>query len=398
MKSSLQQVITMKPTLLVTLSAIALLAAPAYSAEKIKIGYITTLSGPGGVMGKHHKDGAELALEQLGGKIGGKDAELIFGDDQQKPDVGRQVAEGMIKRDQVNFVSGVIFSNVMLAVYQPIIASKTIFVGASGGPHEIAGEQCSPYFFSTSWQNDQAPEAMGKHMTDAGVSEVYLMAPNFAAGKDMLAGFKRFYKGKIVAEVYTNFTQLDFQSELSQIRAANPKAVFVFYPGGMGIQFVKQYAQAGLQGKIPLYSVYTQNETTLPAIGPASADNYEAGFWSPAIKQPSTEAFVEAFKKKFGYLPSDYAAASYDAIKLIDSGVKAAGGDVSKTDTIMAAMRKADIVSVRGSFKFNNNQFPIENFYLFKIEKDASGNFYRKVEKTIFSNHGDSYADKCSMK
>ena len=288
----------MRSTLLATLSALALLTAPAYSAEKIKIGYITTLSGPGGVMGKHHKDGAELALEQLGGKIGGKDAELIFGDDQQKPDVGRQVAEGMIKRDQVNFVSGVIFSNVMLAVYQPIVASKTIFVGASGGPHEIAGEQCSPYFFSTSWQNDQAPEAMGKHMTDAGVSDVYLMAPNFAAGKDMLAGFKRFYKGKIVAEVYTNFTQLDFQSELSQIRAANPKAVFVFYPGGMGIQFVKQYAQAGLQGKIPLYSVYTQNETTLPAIGPASADNYEAGFWSPAIKQPSTQGICRGLQEE----------------------------------------------------------------------------------------------------
>jgi branched-chain amino acid transport system substrate-binding protein len=388
----------MKTTLVATLLALALLGGPANSADKIKIGYITTLSGPGGVMGKHHKDGAELALEQLGGKIGGKDAELIFGDDQQKPDVGRQVAEGMIKRDQVNFISGVIFSNVMLAVYQPIIASKTIFVGASGGPHEIAGEQCSPYFFSTSWQNDQAPEAMGKHMTDAGVSDVYLMAPNFAAGKDMLAGFKRFYKGKIVAEVYTNFTQLDFQSELSQIRAANPKAVFVFYPGGMGIQFVKQYAQAGLQGKIPLYSVYTQNETTLPAIGPASADNFEAGFWSPAIKQPSTEAFVEAYKKKFGYLPSDYAAASYDAIMLINSGVKAAGGDPAKSDVIMAAMRKADISSVRGSFKFNNNQFPIENFYLFKIEKDGSGNFYRKVEKTIFSGHGDSYAEKCSMK
>ena len=388
----------MKTAWLAALSGVfALSLFPANAADKIKIGYITTLSGPGGVMGKHHKDGADLALEKLGGKIGGKDAEIIYGDDQQKPDVGRQVAEGMLKRDQVNFISGVIFSNVMLAVYRPIVSNKTILVGASGGPHEIAGEMCSPYFFSTSWQNDQAPEAMGKYLTDKGVTDVYLMAPNFAAGKDMLSGFKRYFKNNIVAEVYTNFTQLDFQSELSQIRAANPKGVFVFYPGGMGIQFVKQYAQAGLQGKIPLYSVYTQNETTLPAIGAAALGNYESGFWSPAIKHPNTEAFVSAFKSKYGYLPSDYAAASYDGIMLIDSGVKAVKGDVANTEGMIAAMKKADIKSVRGDFKFNKNQFPMENFYVFKVSKDGD-NYYRSIETTVFTAHGDSYADKCNMK
>ncbi len=387
----------MKTAWLATLCAlVAFVAAPASAADKIKIGYITTLSGPGGVMGKHHKDGADLALEQLAGKIGGKDAEIIYGDDQQKPDVGRQVAEGMLKRDQVNFFSGVIFSNVMLAVYRPIISSKTIFVGASGGPHEIAGEMCSPYFFSASWQNDQAPEAMGKFLSDKDVTDVYLMAPNFAAGKDMLAGFKRFFKGNVVAEVYTNFTQLDFQSELSQIRAANPKAVFVFYPGGMGIQFVKQYAQAGLQGKIPLYSVYTQNETTLPAIGAAALGNYEAGFWSPAIKHPNTEAFVASFKKKYGYLPSDYAAASYDAIMLIDSAVRGVNGDVANTQGMIAEMKKANIKSVRGDFKFNKNHFPLESFYVFKVSRDGD-NYYRSIESTVFTAHGDSYAEKCNM-
>jgi len=305
------------------------------------------------------------------------------------------LADSMIKRDKVNFISGVIFSNVLLAVYKPIIDSGTILVGASAGPHEIAGEMCSPDFFAMSWQNDQAPEAMGKYMSDQKIDDVFIMAPNFAAGKDMLSGFKRYFKGKIVAELYTNLNQPDYQAELSQIRAANPKAVFVFYPGGMGIQFVKQYAQSGLQGKIPLYSAYTQNETTLPALGAAAEGNYETGYWGPDIKNPANEEFVAAFRKKYGYLPSDYAAAAYDSVNLIDSGVKGANGNLSDVKAIAASMAKGNIKAVRGDFKFNNNNFPIENFYLFKVVKDESGQFVRRNEGVVFPAHADAYASQC---
>lgn len=385
------------------IALVAILAAslttPAVAQEKVKVGVLTTLSGPGGVMGRHHRDGAELALEELKGKLGGVDAELVFGDDQQKPDVGRQVVEGMLKRDKVKFVTGVVFSNVLLAIYRPVLNENAILVSASGGPSEVAGDMCAPGFFSTSWQNDQAPEAMGQYMTDQKIEDVVILAPNYAAGKDMLAGFKRRYKGNIKAEIYTNFTQADYQSELSQIRAANPKAVFVFYPGGLGIQFVKQYSQAGLQGKIPLYSVYTQNETTLPALGSASEGNFEAGFWSPDLKNPANEAFVAAFKKKYNYTPSEYAASSYDAIKLIDSGLKATGGKASDTKAIIGAMKKADIQSVRGNFKLNTNHFPIQDYYLFQLAKEDTGNaYYRKMEKMVLPAHGDSYAEKCKMK
>jgi branched-chain amino acid transport system substrate-binding protein len=389
---------TMKAKVIAAVCALSLISSVAHSEETAKIGFITTLSGPGGVMGRHHRDGANLALEELGGRIGGLKGEISFADDQQKPDVGRQAAEQLIKQDKVNFVSGVIFSNVLLALYRPVIDSGTILVGASGGPHEIAGEMCSPEFFSMSWQNDQAPEAMGKYMGDQKIESVLLMAPNFAAGRDMLAGFKRYYKGKIVGEVYTNLTQPDYQAELSQIREAKPKAVFVFYPGGLGIQFVKQYAQAGLQKEFPLYSVYTQNETTLPAIGPAAAGNYETGFWSPDLKNPANTAFVEAFRKKYGYMPSDYAASAYDSVKLIDSGVKAVKGDLSDKKGMIAAMKQAKIQSVRGDFKFNNNHFPIQNYYLFKIEKAADGNYVRKEESVVLPDHGDAYASECPMK
>jgi branched-chain amino acid transport system substrate-binding protein len=376
-----------------------LFTSNAEAQEKVKIGLVTTLSGPGGVMGRHQKDAAELALQELGGKLGGADAELIVGDDQQKPDVGRQVVDGMLKRDKVNFVTGVVFSNVLLAIYKPVVDAKAILVSASGGPSEVAGEMCSPYFFSTSWQNDQAPEAMGRYMSDRKIDNVVIMAPNYAAGKDMLAGFKRTYKGTIAAEIYTNFTQADYQSELSQIRAKNPKAVFVFYPGGLGIQFVKQYTQSGLRENIPLFSVYTQNETTIPALGDAAEGNYEAGFWSPDLKNAANGSFVAAFRKKYGYMPSEYAAASYDAIKLMDSGVVGAGGKVSDTEAVIRAMSKADISSVRGKLTFNNNHFPIQDYYLFKLTKDEAANaYFRKSEGVIMASQADFYSSKCEMK
>jgi branched-chain amino acid transport system substrate-binding protein len=373
-------------------------AAPAMAADSVKVGFVTTLSGPAGIIGKHMKDASELALGMLDGKIGGLKAQIVYGDDQFKPDVGRQVAEEMLKRDKVDFMTGFIWSNVLLAVYQPIIESGIILVSANAGPHQIAGEKCAKNFFSASWQNDQTPEAMGKFMQDQKMDDVYLMAPDYPAGRDMMAGFKRFFKGKIAAETYTKFGQSDFQVEISQIREANPKAVFVFQPGGMGIQFVKQYAQAGMREKFPLYSAFTVDETTLPAIGDAAENNYEVGFWSPDLDNPRNKEFIDAFRKKYTYLPSFYGAQSFDAIFLIDSAVKAVKGDLANKDGMIAAMQKADFPSVRGTFRYNTNHFPIENFYLLKIVKDGEGNYVRKIQQTVFAGHGDAYAGDCKMK
>ncbi|HTV26678.1 MAG TPA: ABC transporter substrate-binding protein [Xanthobacteraceae bacterium] len=388
----------MRRILIVLVSAAALMATPSLAAEQVKIGFITTLSGPAGVIGKQMKDAANLALQDLGGKMGGLDAKIIFGDDQLKPDVGRQLAEEMVKRDNVNFITGIIWSNVLLAIRQPVLSSGTILISANAGPHEMAGSLCAPNFFSTSWQNDETPEAMGKYMSEHKISDVYAIAPNYAAGKDMITGFKRYFKGKIAAEVYTQLGQSDYQAEISNIRAAKPKAVFVFLPGGMGIQFVKQYAQSGLREQIPLYSVFTADETTLPAIGDAAAGNYEAGFWNYDLDNPANKKFVSEFRKAYGYIPSYYAAQSYDAINLIDSAVKAVKGNLKDTKGMIAAMDRADFPSVRGPFKYNSNHFPIENFYLFKIVKDGDGNYVRKTEAVIFHDHKDAYYNECHMK
>ena len=382
-----------------TLLAGALAVSPAVAQEKVKIGFITTLSGPQGVIGEDMKNSVELALDHLGRKIGGLDVEVIYGDDQVKPDVGKQLADEMLKKHRVHFVSGIIWSNVMLAVAPTVTGAGTFMIGTNAGPHELAGKGCHELFFTTSWQNDQTPEAMGKYMQDQGLNDVYLMAPNYAAGKDMLTGFKRFFKGRIVAEVYTKLGQTDYQAEISALRAKNPKQVFVFYPGGMGIQFLKQYAQAGLRGQIPLYSVYTVDELSLPAVKEAALGQFETRYWSPDLKNPANQKFVADYRKKYsGKTPSFYGAQSYDGILLIDSAVKAVKGKLDDKQGMIAAMRKADYPSTRGKYTYNVNHFPIENFYLLKAVEGPGGVPEMQIQRTVFENHKDSYAKDCGMK
>jgi len=380
-------------------SAALAFAPPALAQQqKLKIGFITTMSGPQGVIGQYMKDSVELALDHLGRKVGGREVEVIYGDDQTKPDVGVQVAEEMLKKHQVDFVAGIIWSNVMLAVAPVVTGSGKIMVGTNAGASPLAGNQCSELYFSTSWNNDQTPEAMGKFMQDSGVSDVYVLAPNYQAGKDMVAGFKRYYKGRIVEEVYTKLGQQDYQAEISQLRAKNPKAVFAFYPGGMGIQFLRQFDQAGLRGKLPLYTVYTVDEISIPAVKDAAVGVYETRFWSPDLKNPANQKYVADYRKKYGKLPVFYGAQSYDGIMLIDSAVKAVKGNVKDTKGMVAAMRKASFDSIRGPFQYNVNHHPIQNFYLLRADKQQGGEIEMRIQKTIFEKHKDSYFQDCKMK
>jgi branched-chain amino acid transport system substrate-binding protein len=386
--------------LFIGLLAAGLAASPALAQQKLKIGFITTLSGPQGVIGEYMRNSVELALDHLGRKVGGLETEVIYRDDQVKPDVGAQVADELLKKHQVNFVSGIIWSNVMLAVAPMVTQSGTFMIGTNAGPHDLAGKMCSELFFTTSWQNDQTPEAMGKHMQDLGITDVYVMAPNYAAGKDMVTGFKRYFKGRIVDEVYTKLGQADYQAEISQLRSKNPKAVFVFYPGGMGIQFLKQYSEAGLRGQFPLYSVYTVDEISIPAVKHAALGQYETRFWSPDLKAPANEKYVADYRKKYGKMPVFYGAQSYDGIMLIDSAVRAVKGDLANKKGMIAAMRKANFPSVRGKFVYNTNHFPIQNFYLLKAVAGATpgGDPVLEIQKPVFTNHKDAYYQECPMK
>jgi branched-chain amino acid transport system substrate-binding protein len=376
-------------------------AGPAAAQQKLKIGFISTFSGPQGAIGEDMKNSVELALDHLNRKVGGLDTEIFYGDDQVKPDVGKQVAEEMLKKNNVDFVAGVIWSNVMLAVAPTVTGAGKFMIGTNAGPNQLAGADCNELFFTTSWQNDQTPEAMGKYMQDKGIQDVYLMAPNYAAGKDMLTGFKRFYKGRIVDEVYTRLGQTDYQAELSQLRSKNPKAVFVFLPGGMGIQFLKQYSEAGLRGQFPLYSVYTVDELSIPAVKHAALGQLETRYWSQDLKNDANAKFVGDYRKKYGgKTPSYYGAQSYDGILLIDSAVRGVKGNLADKKGMIAVMRKADFKSTRGKFSYGQNHFPIENFYLLKTVAGATptADPVMEIQQTVFKDHKDAYGKDCKMK
>jgi len=376
------------------------LANPTNAADTIKIGFVSTFSGPTAVIGNDMRNSFELALDHLGRKMGGKPVEVIYEDDQQKPDVGKQKTEKLVQSDKVDFIAGFIWSNVLLASLKTAVDSQTFLISANAGPSQLAGDLCSPYVFSTSWQNDQTPQAMGLYMNQKGVKSVFLIGPNYAAGKDMLAGVKSTFKGEVLGEEYTVWpSQLDFSAELTKARNSKAESIFVFYPGAAGVQFLNQYAQAGIKDKMPLYTAFTIDELSLPlqkdnAIGVPGAQE-----WVNDLPNDQNKKFVEDYRKKYtGLRPTYYGAQAYDAAQLINSAVVAVKGDMTKKDAMKAEMEKADFKSLRGPFKYGNNHIPIQNFYLQDVVKDADGQLSLKTVSTIVKDSQDSFHDKCPMK
>lgn len=381
-------------------AATVVLASPAFAGDTIKIGFVSTFSGPTAVIGNDMRNSFELALDHMGRKMDGKPVEVIYEDDGQKPDVGKQKTEKLVQSDKVDFIVGYIWSNVLLASLKTAVDSQTFLISANAGPSQLAGELCSPYVFSTSWQNDQTPAAVGLYMNANNVKSVFLIGPNYAAGKDMLAGVKSTFKGEIKGEEYTVWpSQLDFSAELSKARASGAESIFVFYPGAAGVQFLNQYAQAGLKSTMPLYTAFTVDELSLPlqkenALGVPGAQE-----WVNDLPNEQNKRFVADYRKKYtGLRPTYYGAQAYDAAQLINSAVVAVKGDTSKKDAMKAEMEKANFKSLRGAFKYGNNHIPIQNFYLQDVVKGAGGELSLKTVATIVTNDQDRFHDKCPMK
>ncbi|WP_377828503.1 ABC transporter substrate-binding protein [Bradyrhizobium lupini] len=381
-------------------AAALVLAGPASAGDTIKIGFVSTFSGPTAVIGNDMRNSFELALDHIGRKMDGKPVEVIYEDDGQKPDVGKQKTEKLVQSDKVDFIVGYIWSNVLLASLKTAVDSQTFLISANAGPSQLAGELCSPYVFSTSWQNDQTPAAMGLYMNQKGVKSVFLIGPNYAAGKDMLAGVKSTFKGEVKGEEYTVWpSQLDFSAELSKARASGAESIFVFYPGAAGVQFLNQYAQAGLKSTMPLYTAFTVDELSLPlqkenALGVPGAQE-----WVNDLPNEQNKRFVADYRKKYpGLRPTYYGAQAYDAAQLITSAVVAVKGDTSKKDAMKAEMEKANFKSLRGPFKYGKNHIPVQNFYLQDVVKDGEGQLSLKTVATIVENDQDRFHDKCAMK
>jgi branched-chain amino acid transport system substrate-binding protein len=365
----------------------------------VTIGFSAPMSGPVAAVGQDQYDGFMLGIEQLGKKLGGQNVTVLREDDQLKPELGNQIARKFIDRDKVDVIVGLGFSNVLMASLPRIVESGTVAIATNAGPSPLAGKGCLPNVFATAWQNDGAAEAMGKYAQDSGYKKVYLMAPNYQAGKDFISGFKRLYKGEVVDEVYTQVNQPDYSAEIAQLQAAGPDAVFVFYPGGMGVNFVKQFSQAGLSKKLPLLSAFTVDGTTLPALRDAAVGVVSGAMWDVALKTPGNAEFVTAFSKKFGRVPSHYAAVGYDTAHLLDIAVGKVKGNTSDKAAFAAAVKAAggELKSVRGPFKFNNNNMPVQNYYAFQTAKEGAQVVVKQLG-TPLSNHQDTYASQCAQK
>ena len=379
--------------------ALATAAGTARSADQVKIGFVSTLSGPSSALGIDIRDGFQLAVKLGGGKLGGLPAEVIVNDDQFKPDVARQLFERNVKRDKVDFMTGVVFSNIMLAALPEALDNKTIYISPNAAPSSIAGKDCNPLFFAVSWPNDAYHEAAGAFANQRELKNAYLLAPNYQAGKDSLAGFKRTFKGQIVGENFTKLGQLDYAAEIAEVRAAKPQALYIFLPGGMGINFIKQFVGAGLGKDIMLVLPgFSADQDVINPVGDAMAGLFNTAHWSPDFANPANQKFVAEFQKEYKRTPTLYASQGYDAAQLINAAVRDVKGKLEDQEAVRKALRAARFDSVRGAFKFNTNQYPIQNYYVRTVGSDGKGGLVnRSFNEPILKNHGDAYVQNCAM-
>jgi branched-chain amino acid transport system substrate-binding protein len=378
--------------------ALGLGAQSAHAEDKLKVGIMVSLSGHAATTGGMIRDGFLLAVKRLGGKLGGRETEVVVQDDETKPDVAVGKVKALIDRDKVEFVVGTVFSNILLAIVKPVTDAGVFLISPNPGPSELAGSACNQNFFSTSYQNDQVHEVVGKYAEDSGIKTALLLAPNYQAGRDALAGFKRYFKGDVLDEIYVPLGTLDFSAELARIAAAEPNAAYVFLPGGMGVNFVKQFRQAGLGDKVKFLSAFTVDEATLPAQKDAAVSLYGGSNWAPDLDTPQNKDFVKAYEEAYGIVPASYAFEAYDAALLIDGALKQTQESAADKDALRAALKRAEFKSLRGNFRYNANHFPIQDFYLVKVGKRADEKYQTEIVKKIFSDFGDSYAKNCAMK
>ncbi len=364
----------------------------------VKIGMVTTLSTGGGYLGEDVRNGFELAIEEEGGKLGGVPVDLLVEDDGRSPEQARQVAERMVGSDDVKIMTGTIFSNVAMALVPRLVRDGVVFVSPNAGPSQLAGRMCHENYFNVAWQNDNLHEAMGQYVQDEGYENVYLLAPNYPAGKDALAGFKRFYDGDVVGETYTQLGQTDYAAEIASLRATEPEAVFFFLPGGMGVNFTKQFAQAGLAGEISLFGpAFSFDNTLVNAVGDAALGVLNTSQWSADLDNEANRAFVEAYTAAYDRVPTLYASQGYDAARLIGTALNAVDGDLSDMDTFREVLRRAEFASVRGDFRFGNNQHPIQDIYVREVVEDGEGKLTNRLVGRVFEDHQDAYAEECDL-
>jgi branched-chain amino acid transport system substrate-binding protein len=386
--------------LVLAIAGLTILSGTADAQNELKIALITTLSGPDAAQGRDVADGFRLGVRLADGRLGGLPTDLILSDDHGRADFGRVLAERALRRDQADIIAGFVSANVLQAAADTVLGNRdeVFFISAGVGPAALAGKKCHPNLFVTAPQEDSSHETMGRHMTSSGVKTAYLLAPNTAAGKEALAAFKRGFRGTIAAEIYTRSGQSDYTAEIGALRASRPDSAYVFYPGAMGVDFLRQYGESTLTTRIPLFGPFqTFDQTVLAAVGKNTAGAHASTSWSERLANPANESFVRDFETVYGRLPGAYAAQGYDAARMIDAALRQAGGMTNRS-RFRDALCAADFLSVRGAFKFNRNQFPVETYYLTRVDADDRGKPVNAVRGVIVASHADGYAGDCRMK
>ncbi|MCX2723089.1 ABC transporter substrate-binding protein [Roseibium salinum] len=371
-------------------------ALVAQEIPELKIGFMATLSGPAAIFGEQMRDGFMLGLKQSNGALGGLPTNVLVVDDKLDPEYAVEEVTKLIEQNGIDILVGVNFSRVMLAVHDPVVRSKTIFIGTQSGPAPIAGRQCSRYFFSTASQDDQVHETMGRYASLKGYQQVVTVAPDYEAARDAVAAFRRHFKGQIARELFPKLGQSDFSEEFRQVSEIEPDAIFAYMPGGMGVELVRQFHASGLKGIVPFLSSRTINAVTLPHTGETAEGLFSASHWAPNLDNPSNKRFVREFGREYKYEPSVYAAQGYDAARLIHFALELTGG-VKDQEVLLSAINAAPFESVRGDFRFNSNQFPIQDLYLVEGVRRTSRLYEMEAIARIFDDVGDAYAGSCRM-
>ncbi|NYE24635.1 ABC transporter substrate-binding protein [Pigmentiphaga litoralis] len=374
-------------------------ASFAANADTLKIGFLTTLSGPGSVIGNEIRDGFNLGLKHSGGKLGGMDVDMTIVDDHQDPQAARKTVDRLIKRDKVDLITGMAFSNVLLPVLPQILQSGTIYISPNTGPQDYAGEKCDPRFFAAAWQTEDLPAAMGKFANEKGYKKVAIVAPAYPGGRESLNGFKSLYTGTVTDEIYTKLDQLDYSAELARLRSVKPDAVFYFLPGGLGVNFIKQLNAAGLDKQMAILTTgFSADEDVIKSVGAPMTGLFNASQWASDLDNEANKRFVKDFNTTYGRMPTLYASQAYDVARLIDSAAKKTGGKVTDKEAFRVALKSADFASVRGQFAFNTNQFPIQNIYMRQVQALPDGKLGNRLIGTALANHKDAFAAECKMK
>ncbi len=378
--------------------ALIALAGAAEAADKIRIGFITTMSGPIAVLGREHEMGLNLALKALGNKVGGLPVELVKEDARMTPDTALQAATKMVEKDKIDVLVGNMLSNALLAYVKPVTDSGAFVISSIAGPSDLAGAGCNPNLFVVSWQNDQPSEAVGKYMADVGVKKVSTVGQDYVTGREHVAGAQRYFKVTPATQAFVPIQHVDYAAEIASIRAAKPDAVFLFLPGAGGIAFVKQFAGAGLMKDIRIFSgSWIADEHSFAALGDTALGIEVGSPWFTSLDNPANKRCVGMIMKVHGRNPVFYAAFMWDTIMLLDSAVKAVDGKIEDKNALRGALRKANFESTRGKFRFNTNQFPIQDYHIAKVVK-KDGVMQHEVIGTAFKDHKDPYAEKCPMK